>query len=88
MKKLKMDLNGIGELLSKEQMKMVTGGDSYSAGYVTCTYSIYGEGNFKITLGHNDIDLGIVRDCQYFCFSNTPSGTFYYSCEMFNVTSV
>lgn len=35
-----MDLDGIGELLSKEQMKMVTGGDDYNL-YIRCVMDRY-----------------------------------------------
>ena len=52
MKKLKLDLNGIGELLSKEQMKMVTGGDGYTVNYVGCTWNVDEKHDYE-THSHN-----------------------------------
>lgn len=36
MKRLKLDLTGIGKMLSKEQMKLVIGGNDYGS-YVPCS---------------------------------------------------
>ena len=74
MKKLKMDLDGIGELLSKEQMKMVTGGEDY-ANYVTCYYfhTIYGTN----TTDFEHFNYYPVNEpyCDSFCQANEPTGT-------------
>ncbi len=62
MKKLKLDLDGIGELLSKEQMKMVTGGDSYSYGMVTCHFKFYAKTSYATeceVLGYSQISMPI-----------------------------
>ena len=91
MKKLKLDLNGIGELLSKEQMKMVTGGDSYSAGYLTCNYTITTWGGvISKTEGHYNVDLGDLYSCSGFCNARMPSDpnytyVYFANCSMENV---
>jgi hypothetical protein len=86
MKKLKMDLNGIGELLSKEQMKMVTGGNDYDfATYIQCNWLV----TYDDSVSHYD-NYGLVRgnwnqqipygNCQIWCANNqvtSESGAYY-----------
>ena len=88
MKKLKMDLNGIGELLSKEQMKMVTGGDGYS-NYITCYYSHYilnPQDIQFVAFGYPGVDEAY---CDSFCEANKPADTIgvdywdYKTCSIF-----
>lgn len=88
MKKLKMDLNGIGELLSKEQMKMVTGGDGYVADYISCTYYIWTGENSGGTIyqGHWDTNIGSERTCIPFCDSRVPQNTYLQNCQLGNLT--
>jgi len=69
-----MDLNGIGELLSKEQMKMVTGGDGYS-NYITCYYNhtIYATNQTEfLHFGHNFVNES---SCDTFCAVREPAST-------------
>lgn len=86
-----MDLNGIGELLSKEQMKMVTGGDGYIAGYVSCSYT-WKDLETGVILSQNvehyDVDLGGVLDCRNFCQNNAPDGAYFIwfmTCGMYDI---
>ena len=69
-----MDLNGIGELLSKEQMKMVTGGEGYS-NYISCYYfhTIYAINNTDfVHFGYDRVDES---SCDSFCEAKTPAST-------------
>lgn len=81
MKKLKLGLSSIGELLSKEQMKMVTGGDGYTA---TCSYLIQNE-----YYPYNIIEVTIETQvpsredsCFQYCAWATPLGGQYQSCTL------
>ena len=80
MKKLKMDLSGIGELLSKEQMKMVTGGDGYVVNYVGCQWNVdekddYGPGYFNRNTSTGEWYAEVPgHNCTSWCLSNVPTG--------------
>ena len=73
MKKLKLDLNDIGELLSKEQMKMVTGGTEYAT-YVQCNWEAdeYRNGTYygRYPLVRGAFDMDMSNGCQNYCNSN------------------
>jgi hypothetical protein len=58
MKKLNLKFKGIGEMLNKEQMKKITGGD-YNCGFTECVCP------------QNGADIGCTAspaDCDYQCY--------------------
>jgi hypothetical protein len=80
MKKLKMDLNGIGELLNKEQMKMVTGGQILYDLYVSCEFTYL---DYPANVNYPPYDKGYViwgssevPNCHDFCWGKFDDGPY------------